>query len=720
MRFHDATRSTVFLALALLLLTPGYAFTQQGQPSEERAAAAKRNIRETDLFDFVWIADPQVSPDGSQVVFSRVVPNQERSGYIGAIWMAATRGDTAPIELITGKNVGNARWSPDGQSLIYRRDGQLALFSLRSKESRTLTSLPGGAGSPVWSPDGRRVVFLSSTPDREPTSGASANAATNHKSDVHVITDASYHTSGRAYLDPTNHQHLWVLNVPNGADETAKPTQLTTGTLDDNEPVWSPDGSRIYFVTAPVEEQFTKKTLYSVSADGGQPLKLATIPIGIFHLAVSPDGKRLAFHGAVVTEPIRSYSQFDLWVMDLKANATPRNLTANYDFDMNNSITGDNNASLRTGQTLHWSPDGRWIFDLTSKWGRTALARVDAQSGAVQEITTGDQAVLDFTLTPDARTFVTVVSNPVMMADLFVTSANGTQRRLTDVNEELWSQLTMTLPEEITYRSFDGRQIQGWIQKPPDFDPRKKYPLILQIHAGPHGAWGWTFNHEFQLMAARGYVVLYVNPRGSFGYGQEFGNIIQYHFPGDDARDLMIGVDKILKRGYTDPKKLGVAGGSAGGALVDWIVGHTDRFAAAASSRDIANWETWWYTTSFPFFQPQWFKSPPFRDPASYAARSPITYVEKIHTPIMFIEGEDDHNAPSYAGGEQLFRSLKYLKRPAVMIIFPRENHGLHAAGEPWHRVERLQHILAWFDEWMMGVPHPEYGISGNGALAGK
>lgn len=498
--------------------------------------------------------------------------------------------------------------------------------------------------------------------------------------------------------------------MPNSADESAKPTQLTRGNNDDNEPVWSPDGSRIYFLTSIADEQFTRKDLYAVPTDGGEASKLATIPMGIFHLAVSPDGKRVAFHGAVVTEPIRSYSQFDLWVMELNPNAAPQNLTADYDFDMNNTITGDNNASLRTGQTLHWSPDGRWIFDLSSKWGRTALVRVDTQSGAVQEITKGDQAVLDFTLTPDARTFIAVVSNPVMMADLFVVSPEGTERRLTDVNGKLWSQLALTLPEEITYRSFDGRQIQEWIQKPPDFNPQRKYPLVLQIHGGPHGAWGWTFNHEFQLMAARGYVVLYVNPRGSFGYGQEFGNIIQYNFPGDDARDLMAGVDEVLKRGYIDPKKLGVAGGSAGGALVDWIVGHTDRFAAAVSSRDISNWETWWYTTFSPFFQPVWFKSPPFEDRETYAARSPITYVEKIHTPIMFIEGEDDHNAPSYAGGEQLFRALKYLKRPTVMIIFPREGHGLHAAGEPWHRVERLRHILAWFDQWTMGVPHPEYG----------
>ncbi len=479
----------------------------------------------------------------------------------------------------------------------------------------------------------------------------------------------------------------------------------------ENEPVWAPDGSRIYFGNAPADEQFTKRFLYSVPANGGPPAQLATIPMGIFHLAVSPDGQRIAFHGAVVTQPQRSYSQFDLWVMDLKPGATPRNLTANYDFDMNNTVTGDNNNSGTSGQTLHWSPDSRFVFDVSSHSGHTALVRVDTDTNRVQEITKGDQAVLGFSQTPDSQNFVTVISNPVMNADLFAVTPDGTQRRLTNVNEHLWAQLNLTLPEEITYRSFDGRQIQGWIQKPPDFDPHKKYPLILQIHGGPHGAWGWTFTHEFQLMAARGYVVLYVNPRGSWGYGQEFGNIIQYRFPGDDVKDLLLGVDEVLKRGYVDTNKLGVTGGSAGGMLVDWIVGHTDRFAAAVSARDFSNWETWWYTTNFPWFQPVWFKTPPFQDPQSYAARSPITFVEKVRTPIMFIEGEDDHLAPSYAGGEQMFRALKFLKRPTVMIIFPRESHGLHAAGEPWHRVERLQHIMAWFDQWLLGITHPEYGI---------
>jgi len=291
-------------------------------------------------------------------------------------------------------------------------------------------------------------------------------------------------------------------------------------------------------------------------------------------------------------------------------------------------------------------------------------------------------------------------------------AGDGTQTRIADFNRKLWSQLNLTVPEEINYSSFDGKHIQGWIQKPPDFDPQKKYPLILNIHGGPHAAYGWVFDHEFQWMAAKGYIVLYVNPRGSTSYGQEFGNIIQYHYPGDDYRDLMAGVDELLKRGYVDPKKLGVTGGSGGGVLTNWTITHTDRFAAAVSQRDISNWASWWYTADFTLFQPNWFKAPPFEDSQDYSNRSAITFVKNIHTPVLFVLGESDYRTPQDSGGEQLFRALKYMRRPTAMVVFPRETHELSRSGEPWHRIERLEHIVNWFDKWMMGVPHPEFDIN--------
>jgi dipeptidyl aminopeptidase/acylaminoacyl peptidase len=288
------------------------------------------------------------------------------------------------------------------------------------------------------------------------------------------------------------------------------------------------------------------------------------------------------------------------------------------------------------------------------------------------------------------------------------------------VNEKLLSQLNLTAPEEIWYSSFDGKKIHGWIQKPPDFDASKKYPFILNIHGGPHAAYGWVFDHEFQWMAAKGYVVLYPNPRGSTTYGQDFGNIIQYHYPGDDFKDLMAGVDEVLKRGYVDPKKLGVTGGSGGGLLTNWVVGHTNRFAAAVSQRDIASWAAWWYTADFTLFQPSWFKAPPFNDPQDYVNRSPITYIKDVHTPLMLILGEVDYRTPPAAGGEEMFRALKFLRRPVIMVRFPGESHELSRSGQPWHRVERLEHIVGWFDKYLQGKSKPEYDDLGPGEVSVK
>jgi dipeptidyl aminopeptidase/acylaminoacyl peptidase len=705
------------------------------QDATQAAGSQKRFISEKDLFDFVWIANPQLSPDGKRVAFTRVNVDEKRTGYETSIWIVASDGKESPVRMTNGKHDAQPRWSPDGSHIAFVRGGekddagkpkpgQLALLSLAGGEAKTITDLPKGASDAVWSPDGRQIAFMSSTTQEDidkaqhkknaAKGGDSKEAESEHESDVHVISHAIYRSNDEGYLDPKRHEHIWILQVPASADEIPKPVQLTSGKFDEDEAVWSRDGSRIYFLTQRVEEPYYEPPstdIYSVPAAGGSAENLATVPMGIGDLVLSPDGRKFAFHGSVA-QPIRSYSEPDLWVMEVAPEAKPQNLTTSYDFDMGSSVGGDNAAPRGgRGRALYWSADGRWLFDRVEKQGRTPIVRVDTQSGAVSEVTQGDQAVLDFSTNADGSSMVALVSTPVMIGDLFAVGSDGTQNRITDFNRKLWSQLNLTAPEEINYKSFDGKSIQGWIQKPPDFDGQKKYPLILDIHGGPHAAYGWVFDHEFQWMAAKGYVVLYVNPRGSTSYGQEFGNIIQYHYPGDDYRDLMAGVDELLKRGYIDKNKLGVTGGSGGGVLTNWTITHTDRFAAAVSQRDISNWASWWYTADFTLFQPNWFKAPPFEDPQDYINRSAITFVKNIHTPVLFVLGESDYRTPQDSGGEQLFRALKYMKRPAAMAVFPRETHELSRSGEPWHRIERLEYIVGWFDKWMMGVAHPEFDI---------
>jgi dipeptidyl aminopeptidase/acylaminoacyl peptidase len=531
-----------------------------------------------------------------------------------------------------------------------------------------------------------------------------------------VITRAVYRLNGPGYLDPSRRGHLWTIEVPVAGAKAPEPKQITKGEFGEGDPAWSPDGSFLYFLSNRVKEPYYElpdNDLYAVPAKGGELRRIVSIegPIGDF--ALSPDGRRVAFAGYVNPKAERSYNQPDLFVTDATPGAAARNLTESYDYDVIEGLAADQHPPRGDlPQPIVWSGDGRSLLVVTGERGRANLKRFDAATGAIVPVTQGDQEIVSYTATPDGSRVAVVLSTPAVITDLYaLDSATGTMAALARPNQELFSQLDLTPPEEITYKSFDGREIQAFVQKPPDFDAKRKYPLILDIHGGPHSAFGYAFFHEMQWMAAKGYVVVYPNPRGSSTYGREFGNVIQYEFPGDDAKDLLAGVDEMVKRGVADPKHLGVTGGSGGGILTNWIVTQTDRFAAAASQRSIADWSSFWYTADFTLFKETWFHGAPWEDPQDYARRSPITHVTKITTPLMLIEGEADYRTPPAAGGEQMFRALKYLKKPVVMVRFPGESHELSRSGQPWHRVERLRHIVGWFDKYLQGKKIDTYDV---------
>ena len=677
-------------------------------------AQTRRSITEKDLFRFAWIADPGISPDGSTVAFVRVTVNEKENRYESSIGAVPVDGSSAPRRLTSGIRDTGPRWSPDGKRLAFVRsidkDGkaqppQIYVLPIDGGEARPLTDNPRGASNPTWSPDGKTIAFNAST-------GPDAPKVNDRESDVKVVTSAVYRENGNpGWVDVDHHTHVFTIRVPDDSMDKPAARQLTDGEFDERGMAWAPDGSRIYFTSTRVAEPYYTEAgaeLYSVASGGGEVTRVTGIEGNIASLSVSPDGKRIAFIGELRGTPIRSYSQPDLWVTDAAPGSAARNLTSDYDYDIGGGIGGDQAAPRgQNRKPIVWSADGSSLLVVAAEKGSANLKRITVATGKVDAVTGGLHDVVAYSATPDGTKIAATLSTQTNIGDIFMLSpATSTQRapvRITHVNDELFNELRQSEPEEIWYKSFDGKNIQGWILKPPDFDPSKKYPLILEIHGGPHGAYGNTYTHEFQWMAAKGYVVLFTNPRGSTSYGQDFGNIIQFHYPGDDYKDLMAGVDEVLKKGYVDASRLGVTGGSGGGLLTNWTITQTQRFKAAVAQRDIADWYGFWFTADFTLFQPTWFRKAPWEDPQDFAARSPITHVANVTTPTMFVLGDQDYRTPPSDGGEQMFRALKYRKIPTVMVRFPRETHELSRSGEPWHRVERLQQIVGWMDRWLQG-----------------
>jgi len=691
------------------------------------APAALRPIAETDILAFNWASDPQMSPDGSRVVYVLVTVNEEKDRYETALWMVPADGSDEPRQFTSGPFDSGPRWSPDGKRIVFartrdvaekeeRKPAQLYVIDARGGgEAVAVTSLERGASSPRWSPDGSAIAFTSTWIPDDTLKGDKKRK----KSDVRVVTRAAYRTNSGGDTDFQRRDHLWVVDIPQGGlEDIAAPRQITSGPFEEDGAAWAPDGTRLYFLSTRVLEPYYQRPdadIYSVPASGGAIEVAASIDGPIEAFAVSPNGKQIAFVGFVNPTSPMSYNQPDLFVADLGAGTAPRLLTGDYDFDILDGIGADQHPPRAPASAgILWSRDGSSVLLRSAEQGRSNLVRVRVGNGKLEPFTQGDQEAVAYTASADGARVAILISSATNIGDIFVADAKksrASQKQITRVNDALFSQLDIPAPEEFWYDAFDGKRLHGWILKPPGFDASKKYPLILHIHGGPHTAYGYAFTHEFLWMAAKGYVVVYTNPRGSSSYGREFGDGIQYAFPGPDYEDLMGGVDAVVKRGYIDEARMGVTGGSGGGILTNWIITKTNRFKAAVSLRSIADWSSFWYVCDFTLFQPYWFRGAPWETPEEFTSRSPIMFADKIETPLMLIDGDADLRTPAAAGGEQMFRALKYLKKPTVMVRFPGETHELSRSGKPGHRVERLRHILGWFDKYLMGTETTVYDV---------
>jgi dipeptidyl aminopeptidase/acylaminoacyl peptidase len=676
---------------------------------------------ETDLLRLTWIADPQISPDGRRIVYTRVVVDQALDTYQTSLWIVATAGG-APRALTFGPRDGQPRWSPTGDRIAFVRSPgegkspQLHVLPMGGGEAARLTDLPKGAASPAWSPDGVRLVFTSGT--NPALDGWTASEFEERekskpkKEPARIVTRPFFRLDNQGFYDFAHPDHLWIVD----AQGTAAPRQLTAGPYSENAPAWSRDGKRVLFLSDRRPEPWhgpDDQDLYAVVVERAIP---ASDDNGI-QLVADAAGPILAFHegahgaflgtGILVVDPPRSYDQGELFLFEPPLpTRIARVLTAPYDFEVGDSSIGSDQHPPRGGGSmpLAFGDGGAFAFTTVGRHGAQMLARVRVEDGAVEELTDGKHEVIAGSATPDASKFALVLGSPERPAVLHVYDAKT--RALTplvDPNEKLFSESKLGAVEEIWVPSFDGTKIEAWIVKPPDFDPKKKYPMVLEIHGGPHTAYGMGFYHEFHSLAEAGYVVLYPNPRGSTTYGQRFGNVIQFEYPGDDFRDLMACVDHVIALGYVDSGRLGITGGSGGGLLTNWAITQTHRFKAAITQRCVSEWESFWYSCDFTQFSNTWFRNAPFEDDSDFRRRSPVALASKIQTPLLVLHSEEDWRTP-IAQGEAMYRALIAQKKPAVMARFPGEGHELSRSGAPSRRVQNQQLIRRWFDKWLLGA----------------
>jgi len=685
------------------------------RPGAAGTGANRRPMREDDLLSFVWVADPRISPNGRRVAFTRVHVDRDGDEYRTAIWVADTEGGGAR-PLTSGKWDSQPRWSPDGRRLAFVRKSsseeppQLHVLPMDGGEASALTTLAKGASSPSWSPDGSRLAFLSGTDPAldEPKKEKPKNAP------ARLVTKPVFRWNDQGFIDLEHLDHMWVIDASGGT-----PRQLTRGRFADQSPGWARDGRRVLFVSDRREEPWfgvDEAGVYAVSAtlaaptDGGGMERLVDYP-GMVMAYAERTGGGIATIGKVTAGRAATYDQMDVLLCEGPGSA-PRRLNGARDHAYGEAVNSDQHAPRGGGEIpFAWSADGGSVLTLASREGGGMLVRVDLASGTTNAITPRDRDLVCGTSTPDGRWWACVMGSVRTPGELVLVDATtGAMKTLFAPNDELLSGLALGNVEELWVDAHDGRRLHGWVVTPPDFDPARAHPLVLQIHGGPHTAYGFGFFHEFQVLAGAGHVVLYTNPRGSTSYGEEFATLIQYAYPGDDFDDLMTFVDTLIARGSVDPKRLGVTGGSGGGLLTNWIITRTDRFAAAITQRCVSDWASMVWSSDFTLFTESWFKRQPHIDPHEYIARSPVYAADRIHTPLMVIHSEEDWRTP-IGQGEAMFRALKVQRKPVVMVRFPGENHELSRSGAPSRRVQNQQHIRRWFGHWLMGEPAPEYEV---------
>ncbi len=664
----------------------------------------KRKITIDDLFRIRLLGSPQISPDGSQVVFVHKWVDTEKNKYFSNLWRVRTDGGE-PQPFTYGEwSDSQPRWSPDGKFIAFvsnrqKPKSQLYLIPVDGGEARPITQLEEGTiGEFAWSPDGTKIAFTYR--ETAPEWRESARKERQEKglsNPPRVIRRAYWRLDGNGFFVDQRY-HLYVVDV-----RTGETLQLTNDPeFSESSPTWSPDGTQIAFLSnrdPAHEDDWAWVDIWLVPATGGA-LQKVDAPAGPkYALRWSPDGKWLAYVGNPYPED--SYPRNDhVWRVSPSGGDAVDLIP-----QLDNTVGVGTLTDVREfggGAPLIWSADSQHLYFLVSERGGVYPYRVRVDGTHMEKLLDGDFEVADFSVAEDEHQFAMLIGSATAPHEVFLAQRMGNTldtRPLTALNRSLLDEVVIVAPEEFEVEADDGVKIHGWLMKPPDFDPSKRYPAILMIHGGPHAMYGRVFFHEFQLHAAEGYIVAYTNPRGSVGYGEEFARAIKGDWGNRDFKDLMTVADYLASLPYVDPSRMGVAGGSYGGYMTNWIVGHTDRFKAAITDRSVVNLVSMGGTSDFPLIPNRYWQGNFWDEPQKLWECSPLAYAGRIRTPLMIVHSEGDLRCP-ISEADQLFSALKRLGREVLYIRYPQESsHGLSRSGPPDLRRDRLERYLAWWKE---------------------
>jgi dipeptidyl aminopeptidase/acylaminoacyl peptidase len=659
-----------------------------------------RTITAEDLYDLTLISDCQISPDGHHIVYTAQRIDKKTEKKYTNVWIVPI-DKGSPRQFTHGdQSDTHPRWSPTGDSLAFisnrddEKQPQIYIIPFKGGEARKLTDFKGNIATFAWSPDGTKLACMFRKKDKEEIE----REEDEQKKELGVvcrhITRVFYKEDGTGFL-PRERWHLWVIDV-----QTGKATQLTDHDIyDEGYPSWSPDSTEIVFCSNRSKDpdlDLDAVDIYIIPVTGGEFRKIET-PIGPKSSPrFSPDGKWIAYFGG---EGKRiTWKLTRLWVVPVDGSGKAKNLTGKYDFNVSSWVINDFPGTPELMPPT-WAVNSKEIYFQVAHHGNAHLKSISLNE-EIQTIIDDTGVVGSYTLDKTQSKLAYFHADMKDPGQIWVRDMNTkTAQKVTNVNPQLPS-VNLGEVEEVWFTN-DGYNLQGWIIKPPDFDKLKKYPSVLEIHGGPRVQYGNFFMHEFFFLAASGYVVYFCNPRGGQGYGEQHSKSIWNNWGTIDYDDIMAWVDYIEKKPYIDKAKMGVTGGSYGGYMTNWIIGHTNRFKAAVTQRSVSNLTSMYGSSDFNWsFEDEFGNEPPWENIENYWKQSPIQYIDNAKTPTLVIHSEQDLRA-DVEQGLQIFVALKRLGVNTELVLFPDEPHGLSRGGRTDRRIARLTHMKRWFDTYL-------------------